>query len=89
MRNAFICIVAFSLLPVTPLLAKDDKEKADAVSSTDPDQVIRCRKIEVIGSLVKKTKVCKTVAEWRAINDNNNYLARRMVEDGTTRPNGQ
>jgi hypothetical protein len=59
----------------------------DAVAGSD--QTIRCRKVEVTGSLVKKGRVCKTLAQWRQITESNNALARKMVEDGTTRQGGQ
>ncbi len=79
-------IIVFALaagLAVMP--ASADSESATPTAAADPDQKIKCRKIEVTGSLVKKGKVCKTVAEWRAIAENNNYLARKMVEDGTSK----
>jgi hypothetical protein len=43
----------------------------------------------VTGSLVKKGKVCRTLAQWRQMTDSGNELARRLVEDGTSRPGGQ
>jgi hypothetical protein len=53
------------------------------------DNAIRCRTVRVTGSLVKKGKVCKTLAEWRKMTESGNDLARRLVEDGTSRPSGQ
>ncbi|MFN3619433.1 hypothetical protein [Sphingorhabdus sp.] len=67
--------------------SKTTKATTDAVSGSDKS--LRCRKVEVTGSLVKKGRVCKTLAEWRAIMESNNTLARKLVEDGTTRPGGQ
>lgn len=66
---------------------KSAKVSNDTVS--DADQAIRCRPVRVTGSLVKKGKVCKTLAEWRRMTDTGNDLARRLVEDGTSRPGGQ
>lgn len=60
---------------------------SDKVS--DPDQAMRCRTVRVTGSLVKKGKVCKTLAQWRQMTESGNELARRLVEDGTSRPSGQ
>ncbi len=54
-------------------------------SDVDPNQRMRCRIVNVTGSMVKGGRVCRTVAEWRAIIDNNNENARKMVQDGTTR----
>lgn len=66
---------------------KSAKASNDALA--DPDNSIRCRTVRVTGSLVKKGKVCKTLAQWRQMTDSGNDLARRLVEDGTSRPGGQ
>lgn len=50
--------------------------------ASDPDQAIKCRRVEVTGSLVKKGKVCKTVAEWKRIVDNGNRTARAIQDSG-------
>lgn len=44
-------------------------------ASTDGDY-IRCRRMEVPGSLVKKLRVCKTNTEWRQYADKGNQDAR-------------
>lgn len=59
--------------------AKNDQKKAEA---PDDDNTIRCRKIEVTGSLVRKTKVCHTVAEWREISAKGNRATRDLLESG-------
>jgi len=41
---------------------------------------IRCRKIDVPGSLVKKMRVCNTNAAWRRIADKGNQDARDSME---------
>ena len=51
-------------------------------AATDPDQKIKCRRVEVTGSLLKKGKVCRTVAEWRRIVESGNRTARAVVEEG-------
>lgn len=79
-------IIVFALaagLAIVP--ASANSETATPTAAADPDQKVKCRKIEVTGSLLKKGKVCKTVAEWRAIAENNQYLARKLVEDGTSK----
>lgn len=48
-------------------------------AATDPDY-IRCRRIEQVGSLVKKLRVCNTNAEWRRITDKGNQDARDSME---------
>lgn len=69
--------------------AGGNSAKASTGAVSDADQAIRCRTVRVTGSLVKKGKVCKKLAEWRQMADSGNDLARRLVEDGTSRPGGQ
>lgn len=66
--------------PVTETQASDDP--------SDPDNRVRCRRVEVTGSLVKRGRVCRTVREWRTISENGNYNARKMIEDGTSKQSG-
>lgn len=76
-------------LATVPVSEGSKLAKNSADTASDSDQSIRCRTVRVTGSLVKKGKVCKTLAEWRRMNESGNDLARRMVEDGTSRPSGQ
>lgn len=71
-------------IAVSPVMA----EGAATANAVDPDQAIKCRKVEVTGSLVKKGKVCKTVAEWKRIIDNGNRVARAVWEQGARPTNG-
>lgn len=48
-------------------------------ATTDADY-IRCRRIEQIGSLVKKLRVCNTNADWRRLSDKGNQDARDSME---------
>ncbi len=41
---------------------------------------IRCRQTEVIGSLVKKLRVCRTNEQWRASTEAGNANAREMLD---------
>lgn len=41
---------------------------------------IRCRKTEVIGSLVKKLRVCRTNEQWKASADAGNANAREILD---------
>lgn len=79
MRQVLMALVLTSLAFVAPAFAKDSNAKTAA---SDPDQVIKCRKVEVTGSLVKKGKVCKTIAEWKQIQANGNRTARAIAESG-------
>ncbi|EXS68801.1 hypothetical protein [Sphingobium sp. Ant17] len=69
-------VIASSLLLLpAPLLA----DERPALNRNDPD-AIRCRKIEVIGSLVRKTRVCKTNAQWKTIVDHQSREAQDLVD---------
>jgi hypothetical protein len=97
MRQLLFAILTMSAIASasaqTPAAAPASEGSATTRATTDAvagsDQTIRCRKVEVTGSLVKKGRVCKTLAQWRQITESNNALARKMVEDGTTRQGGQ
>jgi hypothetical protein len=51
----------------------------EGLANADPNY-IRCRKIEEIGSLVKKIRVCNTNAQWKKIVDKGNQDARDSME---------
>lgn len=79
MRHLLIAIALTASLSATPSFADEGTAKQ---SASDPDQKIKCRKVEVSGSLIKKGRVCKTVAEWKVIQNNGNRTARAIVESG-------
>jgi hypothetical protein len=70
--------LVFAGNPMTPVMANEPAKTA----ASDPDQAIKCRKVEVTGSLVKKGKVCRTIAEWKEIQANGNRTARLIAESG-------
>jgi hypothetical protein len=45
----------------------------------DADQQVKCRKIQVTGSLIRKGKVCRTLAEWKRLQQSGNDAARLMA----------
>lgn len=79
MRHIVLALALTSSLSAIPAFANTNNSKPEAA---DPDQAIKCRKVEVTGSLVKKGRVCKTVAEWKQIQSNGNRTARAIVESG-------
>jgi hypothetical protein len=52
---------------------------APATVSSDPDQQIKCKKFAAVGSIIRKVKVCKTLAEWRRAQQAGNDAARAIV----------
>jgi hypothetical protein len=95
MRSLLLAILAIGSMSSASAQAPVQVSAAEKASNapsnkvSDPDQATRCRTVRVTGSLVKKGKVCKTLAQWRQITESGNDLARRLVEDGTSRPGGQ
>lgn len=79
--TAVAVLVAGPAVGQAPIIAD-----ATAISSTDPaddtDQQVRCRRLPVTGSLVRRIRVCKTVAEWRRLSDRANDTVREQFEDG-------
>ncbi|MCP1470037.1 hypothetical protein J3E64_001724 [Sphingobium sp. OAS761] len=57
-----------------PALA-EDKPKLDR---NDPNAV-RCKRLDVTGSLVRKERICKTNAEWRSISEQQNRDADDLI----------
>ena len=58
---------------------------ANAATTIDPTQQMICRKDKETGSLVRSKKTCHTKAQWAYIDDENQGMSRRMVEDNTTK----
>lgn len=65
-----------TLTPTSATVAKGDDE-------------VRCRRIEVTGSIARKEKVCKSIGEWRRLSESGNSVARAVVEYSTSRQSGQ
>ena len=86
---ALLTVAAFATVPALALTQADDTAPTSQVKAADADDTrVRCRRVEVTGSLVKRGRVCRTVREWRESSDASNYNARKMVEDSTTRSGG-
>jgi len=75
--------------PNTAKMSLSEVNAFNAKVGKDHPYFIKCRKVEKIGSLVKRGHACRTAAQWQQITDNGNRQARQLVEDGTTRPSGQ
>lgn len=79
MRHWVFVSALLAPLLTTPAMAEN---VSPAPAATDPDQKIKCPRVEVTGSLLKKGKVCRTVAEWNVIMENGNRVARAIVQEG-------
>jgi hypothetical protein len=77
-RLTFAIVLAATLF-VSPAFANGESAKPHV---SNPDEVFKCRKVEVTGSLLKKGKVCRSIAEWKRIQSNGNRTARAIAESG-------
>lgn len=75
--TAFLLGTAAPAVAVNATVASQTTK--DPVSSADPDQRIKCRKYTASGSLVRKVKMCRTIAEWRKAAQAGNDAARAIV----------
>ena len=78
------------VLAAPPAVAADVAAAPTAkLDPKDPD-AIRCRRLEVTGSLVKKEKICKTNAEWKEIAEQQRKEGTDLIERSRAgmNPNG-
>ncbi|GBH32642.1 hypothetical protein MBESOW_P3873 [Sphingobium xenophagum] len=68
-------VIASSLIVLAIPAVAQDKAPLD---KNDPNAV-RCKRFQVTGSLVKKERICKTNAEWRAISEQQNRDADDII----------
>ncbi|PXW78600.1 hypothetical protein C7451_102272 [Blastomonas natatoria] len=88
MKQIFAVASLAILLGSAPVMAqaKTPEKKQSAKTANADDSKIRCREIQQTGSLVRSTKVCKTLAEWRQINEQGNRAARAILENNQICP---
>jgi hypothetical protein len=90
-----ISVAALSLILAAPALAAGDNQPPDRMPSEmtpteikaynadiDPSHpyYIKCRKTEVIGSLAKKLRVCRTNQQWKEASAKGNENAADTLE---------
>jgi hypothetical protein len=98
----FVSIAVLSLALAAPAVAGGDKQPPDRMpSEMTPTEIkaynadidvshpyyIKCRKTEVMGSLVKKLRVCRTNEQWKEASAKNNDYTRETLE-GMARTGG-
>jgi hypothetical protein len=77
-------LLGVALLPAPALAGVTqsfDPEAAETKIDPKSPEAVRCRKIAVTGSLVKKDRICKTNAEWAQAGED----ARKNADDLITR----
>jgi hypothetical protein len=71
-------LIGLSLLAM-PAIAPAQTPAPEAKLDKNDPNAVRCRRLEVTGSLVRKERVCKTNAQWRAISEQQNRDADDMI----------
>lgn len=71
-------LIGLSLLAF-PAVAPAQTPAPEAKLDKNDPNAVRCRRLEVTGSLVRKERVCKTNAQWRAISEQQNRDADDMI----------
>lgn len=61
---------------------------AAATPAVDPENVVRCVRETVTGSLSRTRRVCHTVGEWRTINRDASREADRVIMPNGVPTNG-
>jgi hypothetical protein len=82
-------VSALSLVLVNVAMTPAMSNEPAQTTASDPDQAVKCRKVAVTGSLLKKGKVCRTIAEWKKIQANGNRTARAIAESGNICSGGE
>ena len=85
MKNMTILAISATLLSVPAIAYAQGPEASacqadDSATENDPSQRIKCRRLAVTGSLIKKQKVCRTIAQWREMSQNGNRFAKDIVD---------
>lgn len=90
----FMTIAALAIGVAAPALAGDKQPPARMPSQMTPSEIkaynadidkshryyITCRKTEVIGSLARKLRVCRTTEQWKEASAKGNDSTRETLE---------
>jgi len=70
-----------------PAFAEEPTDAPRIVDRSSPDYV-RCKRLQVTGSIASRPRVCKTNAEWANLATRGQAEAAKLIEDNTGRPPG-
>lgn len=77
--RALLSAFALAIVPSAPVLSTSPTESAVEKIDTRAPDYVRCRKLSVTGSLVKKERICKTNAEWAKASETTQNDANDLV----------
>ena len=69
-------------LALLGLAAQDASTTAAPSAAADPSQRVKCRSQVETGSLAKRIRTCRTVAEWRKVDEAQRNGAYRAIDQG-------
>ena len=76
MRQIIVLALAAGLA-IAPGVA--NSETSTPTTTAEPEQKMKCRKVQMTGSLIRKGKICRTVAEWKRLQELGNDRARMLA----------
>ncbi len=80
--------VKAALASTLVLMAVPAMAESQAKLDRNDPNAVRCKRLSVTGSLVKKERVCKTNAEWRTISEQQNRDADDLITRSRAGMNG-
>ncbi len=77
----FLLPVALLAVPFLVAPAHAESQQQAPAAKLDPrdPNAVKCRRLEVTGSLVRRERVCRTNAEWRAVSEQQNRDADDLI----------
>ena len=87
--SSALAALLFAAAPAVAQAPAAEAAPTAKLDAKDPNAV-RCRRLSVTGSLVKKDRICKTNAEWQSIADQQRRDGTDLIERSRAgmNPNG-
>jgi hypothetical protein len=86
MKYVVKAAMAVALLPSAFLMPPAVLAQSGSKASSADSEKLVCRKVAETGSLVKKTKVCLTRAQWSRSSENHQKYGEELQDGLRTRP---
>jgi hypothetical protein len=87
MKILLLSFVALSAAPAAAQSLPAQSVPEQSAADTDPNKVI-CKRFADTGSLVRKSKVCRTRAEWSRATEDAQKEGERLLSRSVSIPNG-
>ncbi|MEY3658974.1 MAG: hypothetical protein RLZZ561_2112 [Pseudomonadota bacterium] len=87
MKIFLFSLLALSAAPVAAQSLPTNSAPEQSAADADPNKII-CKRFADTGSLVKKSKVCRTRAEWSRATEDAQKEGERLLSRSVSIPNG-